>query len=157
MIRKSVVDMRRALLALGLFVPLITQAIASDKTDVLAPVHQFIDGFNKADFESAIAACTDDAFVIDDFPPHEWKGSGCRKWANDFEALAERERITDARIILGRPRHVDVTDDSAYVVVPVTLSYKLKGKPKKLPGLFTASLHKLGDSWRIAGWAWADL
>lgn len=147
----------RILLAFGLFVPLCMQAIAADKTDAMAPVHQFIDEFNKGDLKSAIAACADDAFVIDDFPPHAWKGSGCEQWANDFEALAERERITDARIILGAPRHVDITDDSAYVVVPVALSYKLKGKPKKLPGLFTASLHKQGDSWRIAGWAWADL
>lgn len=80
-------------------------------TDAMAPVHQFIDGFNKGDLKAAIAACADEASVIDDFPPHEWQGTGCRKWADDFDALTKKEGITDARMVLGKPLHVDVTDD----------------------------------------------
>jgi len=50
-----------------------------------------------------------------------------------------------------------VTDDYAYVVVPATLISKQKGKQKKLPSMFTASLHKETGRWRMTGWAWADL
>ena len=131
------------------------QAVASNRTDAMAPVHQLVDGFNKYDLKWAVAACTDSASVIDDFPPHVWQS--CANWADGFNALAKKESITDAKIILSKPRHVDVTDSNAYVVAAVTLTYKLKGKPKKLPGIFTASLHKEADGWRITGWAWADL
>jgi hypothetical protein len=123
----------------------------------MAPVHQFVDGFNKGDLKAAIAACADEAFVIVDFPPHEWQGKGCGKWADSFDALVKKEEITDARIILGTPRHVDVTEGRAYIVVPVTLVLKHKGKPKRLPSIFTASVHKEVGGWRITGWAWADL
>jgi ketosteroid isomerase-like protein len=57
----------------------------------------------------------------------------------------------------GKPRHVDVTGDRAYVVAPVRLDYKVKAKPKKLPSLFTAAVHKEAGGWRITGWAWTDL
>jgi ketosteroid isomerase-like protein len=148
--------MRYVLLALALALP--AQAIASERTDAMAPVHQFIDGFNKGDMKSAVAACADDASVIDDFPPHQWQGAGaCGKWAEGFNALAKNEGIADARIILGKPRHVDVSDDDAYIVVPVTLVSTQKGRQKKPPGMFTATLHKEAGIWRISGWAWADL
>jgi hypothetical protein len=122
----------------------------------MIPLHRFIDGFNKGDLKSAVAACAEHASVIDDFPPHEWQGNGCEKWADGFVDVTRKEGITDARI-LGKPRHIDITGDWAYVVVPVTLVFKHFGKPKKLPSMFTASLHREPGGWRITGWAWADL
>lgn len=123
----------------------------------MVPVQQFVDGFKKGDFNSAVAACADTASLIDDFPPHAWQGSGCKEWADGFEAITKQEGITEARIILGKPRHFDVTGDRAYVVVRVRLDYRVKGKPKKLPSLFTAALHREACGWRITGWAWTDL
>src|SRR5215468_4402017 len=46
--------------------------VASQQTDVMAPVRQFVDGFNKTDIKMAEAACANETFIIDDFPPHEW-------------------------------------------------------------------------------------
>ena len=143
--------------AFALSMLMAVQAVASDIADAMAPLRQFVDGFNKGDLKAAVAACAEEASVIDDFPPHEWQGAGCAKWADGFQAIAKKEGITDASIILGKPRHVDVTGDHAYIVVPVTLITKHNGKPKKLPSMFTASLHKETGGWRITGWAWADL
>ena len=50
--------------------------VATDKTDVMTTVHQFVDGFNKGDTASALAACADQTSIIDEFPPHEWHGAG---------------------------------------------------------------------------------
>ena len=36
-------------------------ASAAENADVMKPVHQFIDGFNKGDAKSALAACADEA------------------------------------------------------------------------------------------------
>lgn len=135
----------------------VDHAAAAEKTDAMVPLHQFVDSFNKGDLKSAVAACAGNASVIDDFPPHEWQGNGCQKWADGFVDVTRKGRITDARILLDKPRHIDITGDWAYVVVPVTLIFKHAGKPITLPSVFTASLHKEAAGWRITGWAWTDL
>jgi hypothetical protein len=49
--------------------------VASQEADVMAPVRQFVDGFNKSDIKMTQGACANQTFIIDDFPPHEWRGS----------------------------------------------------------------------------------
>jgi hypothetical protein len=111
------------------------QAVASESTDVMVAVHQFIDGFNKGDIKSALAACADQTSIIDEFPPHEWHGAGaCSTWANDYVADAKKNGITDGIVTLGTPRHIDVTADRAYVVVPANYTFKQNGKPMKETG-----------------------
>ena len=152
-------NMRRIFFALALVASglLTGEALASEEAAVMAPIRLFIDGFNKGDLKAAVAGCADEAFVIDDFPPHAWQGKGCEKWADAFAALARKEGITGAKITAGTPRHIDINDVQAYVVMPVTLVVNRSGKPKKLPSIFTASLHKEASGWRMTGWAWADL
>ena len=45
--------------------------------------------------------------------------------------LSEGEHLgaSGYRIALGEPRHVDVTGDYAYVVVPATMTFQLRGQP----------------------------
>jgi len=157
--RSGIHLMRNIFLALllALSVLPIQQALASEKTAVMAPIRQFFDGFNKGDLKTAVAACADEASVIDDFPPHGWQGTGCQKWADAFEALAKKEGITGAKISSGTPKHIDINEERAYVVIPVTLVVNRGGKQKKLPSIFTAALHKETSGWRITAWAWADL
>jgi ketosteroid isomerase-like protein len=130
---------------------------ATEKTDAMKSVHQFIDGFNKGDIKTALAACAEQTSIIDEFPPHEWHGAGaCATWANDFDAYAKKNGITDSAVTLGTPRHVDVTGDRAYVVVPVDYTYKVKGKPAKQTGsLLTVALQKGAAGWRMTGWTWS--
>ena len=150
--------MRKIWIVLAMVVLAAGLAAASDKTEVMAPVHQFTDGFNKGDAKTALAACADQASIIDDFPPHEWHGAGaCSTWANDYEADAKKNGITDGVVTLGTPRHIDITADSAYVVVPVSFTYKQKGKPVKETGsTWTLVLQKGAAGWRITAWAWAQ-
>jgi len=52
--------------------------------------------------------------------------------------------------------HNNVTGDSAYVVAPATMTFKVHGKQVTQTGaVFTFALRKLPDGWRIAAWAWA--
>jgi ketosteroid isomerase-like protein len=134
-----------------------TPAVASDQGDVLATVHQFVDGFNKGDAKSALAACADETSIIDEFPPHEWHGAGaCAKWADDYEANAKKEGVTDGIVTLGKPKHVDVSGDRAYVVIPSEYAFKKNGKPvKETRAAFAFALHKGAAGWRITGWSWA--
>lgn len=138
----------------GLAVP---PAMASEQSEVVARVHQFVDGFNKGDTTTALAACADEAFIIDDFPPYEWHGTGaCSTWMKAFDADATKNRITDGVVTLAKPRHVDISADHAYVVIPATFKYKAKGKLVNETGsVLTATLHKGDGGWQITAWAWA--
>jgi hypothetical protein len=131
---------------------------ASDKTDVMAVVHQWIDGLNKGDTKSALAACADEGSVIDDVPPYEWHGSGvCTKWMKDYDTWVAKDGVTDGNATPGKARHIDVDGSHAYVVLPMTLTWKAHGKAMKQTGsLVTMSLTKGNSGWRITGWAWAD-
>lgn len=133
-------------------------AAASEQTSVMASVHQFIDGFNRGDAKTALAACASPASIIDDIPPHEWHGpTACADWANAYDANAKKNGITDGIVTLGTPWHVDVTGARAYVVVPVKYTYKQNGKPVIESGsVFTVALKKIAAGWRITGWTWAQ-
>ncbi len=149
--------MRHVWIALAMAALIAGPAVAFDQTDAVATVHQFIDGFNQGGIKTALAACADETSIIDDFPSNEWHGSGaCARWAGDFDADATKNGVTDGIVTLGKPKHVDITGDRAYVVLPARFSFKLKGKPMKHPAVFTVVLRKGGTGWRVTGWAWAN-
>jgi hypothetical protein len=63
--------------------------------------------------------------------------------------------ITDESVTLSKARHIDITADRAYGVVPATYSYKEKGTLVKEPGsIWTLALKKGEAGWRITGSAW---
>jgi hypothetical protein len=151
----------RRLIALALIAMLAVAsaavpAVASDQTDVMATVHQFVDGFNAGDSKKMLAACAPQSSVIDDFPPpYGWQGSGCAQWWSAYQATTKAEGSGGAVVTLGKPSHDDVTGGRAYVVVPVTYSFELKGKRISGAALYTISLQKFAAGWRITAWAWA--
>ena len=116
-----------------IFIALVLAALAtgpaagSEKTDVMAVLHQFVDAFNKGDMKSLLATCADVTSVIDDLPPHEWHGAGaCVKWSSDFGAFGKANEITPGAVTLGKPRHIDITAEHA------------------------------ASGWRMSAWAWSD-
>ena len=134
-----------------------SEAAASDKRDIMATVNQFNDSLNKGDTKTALAACATPASIIDEFPPHEWQGAtACADWANDFDTYNKKYGITAPIATLGKPRHVDITGDRAYVVVPATYTYKENRKRVTESGsILTVALHKSATGWVITGWAWS--
>lgn len=150
--------MRKILVAFAV-TALITGHVAAfgDRKDVMAAVHQFVDGFNKGDTKTALAACAEQASIIDEFPPYVWQGTdACLNWANDYDADAKKNGITDGSVTLGSPRHVDIAGDRAYVVVPTNYTYKKKGAlVKEIGSTLLVALQKRADGWRITGWAWS--
>jgi ketosteroid isomerase-like protein len=135
---------------------LAAPAYASDATDVLAAIHTFTDGINKGDMKAAASVYAADATIIDEFPPHIWRGAHAfGDWGASFEADAKAHGVSDVKILLAKPRHVNVEGDRAYVVVPTTLTSKVHGKPGKELGTFTFAMQKTEGLWQIDGWAWA--
>ena len=58
--------MRKTLIVLAVVVLAAGLAVADDKTDVMAPVHQFVDSFNKGDAKGAAAVCDDQLVGMED-------------------------------------------------------------------------------------------
>src|SRR5664279_2496591 len=149
--------MHRIFITLAVALLAAGPAAASEKTDVMMLVHQFVDGFNKGDTKTAMAACADQTSIIDEFPPHEWHGAGaCSKWMDDYDSNAKKAKITDGFVTLGKPRHIDITADRAYVVIPTDYVFKQNGKAmKETRSAFAFALQNGEKGWRIIGWSWA--
>jgi len=147
----------RAFVGAILVALLVTPVAASDQTDVITVVQRFIDALNKGDVKTACSTCATPSSIVDEFPPYGWQGAtACADWASDFDGFNKKTGVTDPAVTLGKPRHVDVTGDRAYAVVPASYSYKEKGKKLTESGsLFTAALQKSSAGWVITGWAWS--
>jgi ketosteroid isomerase-like protein len=123
---------------------------ASDKSDAVAVINQWVDAFNKGDMQALAATCADEAVVVDAIAPFEWHGAGaCSKWSDAYGAFAKSHEITDATVTYDKPRHVYVSGDTAYVTASATYAGTEKGKPAKEPAMVTTVLKKIGSGWRI--------
>lgn len=150
--------MRKLLVVFGVVMLATVLAAASEQSDAMAPVHQFVDGFNNHDVKAALAACADQASIIDDFAPYHWSGAGaCSAWVDAYHAWASQNDVSDGMVALGKPRYIEVTSDMAYVVVPADFAYKQNGKPAKgeTGSTFTVVLRKGASGWRITAWTWS--
>ena len=73
-------------------------------------------------------------------------------------SLPEREYHSGQRAhrTLSEPRHVDVTGDYAYAVVPATMTFDLRGQQvTQSDSVYTVALRKVGAGWFLTAWAWA--
>jgi len=128
-----------------------------DTADPLGAVHQYINAFNRGDVEAMTATFAAPGSILDGMPPHSWLGpTASQDWYRDVLAEAERHGASDYFVTLGEPLHNSVTGDSAYVVVPATMAFKVHGKQVKQTGaIFTVALRKSAEGWRITSWAWS--
>lgn len=126
-------------------------------TDPLAAVHEYTDAFNKGDAEAMAATFAVSGSILDGMAPHVWQGpTATQDWYRAVLIEGEQHGASDYFITLGDPLHNDTTGDSAYVVVPATMSFKLRGQQITQTGaIFTVALRKTASGWRIAAWAWA--
>ena len=123
----------------------------------MAAVRKYVDAFNTADPEAMAATCADPMQILDGMSPHVWRGpTASQDWWRDVVTEGEHLGASGYHISLGEPRHVDVTGDFAYVVVPTTMTFDLRGTQVTQTGsLWTVALRKVDTEWRLSAWAWA--
>jgi ketosteroid isomerase-like protein len=128
-----------------------------DTAGPLAAVRQYIEGFNRGDVKSMAATCAVPVSILDGMAPHVWHGpTASEDWYRDAMTEGEHLGAANYSVALGEPLHVQITGDSAYVLLPATMSFKLRGQQVTQSGAtFTVALRKVDDGWRIAAWAWA--
>ena len=125
--------------------------------DPMAAVPQDIDGFNNGEAEVMAATFAVPGSILDGMAPHVWQGpTATQDWYRAVLVEGGQHGASDYLVTLGEPLHTNVTGDSAYVVVPATMTFKVHGKQVTQTGaVFTVALRKLAEGWRIAAWAWA--
>jgi ketosteroid isomerase-like protein len=125
--------------------------------DPMTTVRQYLDAFNKGDAEGMAAQFDSAATILDGMAPHVWHGpTATQDWYKDVLSEGEHLDASAYFVTAEEPRHVNVTGDAAYVVVPVSMTFKLRGKQVTQNGaFFTVALRNVADRWRIAAWAWA--
>jgi hypothetical protein len=133
-----------------------TPAFASDKTEVLKPVHAFVDGLDKGDMKLAASAFAPQLDIIDEFPPHHWSGaSAFADWGADFGKDSAAHGDTEAKLTMHKLHRIKIEGDHAYAVIPTDFSYKEKGKTIVEHGTITYAIDKTADGWKIASWSYS--
>jgi hypothetical protein len=89
--------------------------------------------------------------------PHVWQGpTAALYWYKDVLIEGEARGASGYFVTLGDPLHNNVTNDSAYVVLPATMKFDVKGtKVEQTGAVFTVAFRKTVGGWRVAAWAWA--
>ena len=125
--------------------------------DPMGAVSEYVDAFNNGDPKAMAAACADPMHILDGMSPHVWQGpTAAEDWYSDVLTEGEHLGASGYRIALDESRHVDVTGDYAYVVVPATMTFDLKGRQVTQSGsVYTVALRKIGGEWHLTAWAWA--
>ncbi len=125
--------------------------------DPVTAVQQYLDAFNKGDVKAMAECFADTGSILDGLAPHVWRGpTACQDWYRDVLVAAEHEGATDYLVTIGIPHHANITGDSAYVVTPASMSFRLRGRRITQSGAtFTIALRRQEDGWRISAWAWA--
>jgi hypothetical protein len=125
--------------------------------DPMAAVRLYVDAFNNGDGQAMAAICSDPMQILDGMAPHVWQGpTASEDWYSDVLIEGQHLGASGYHITLDEPRHVDVTDNHAYVVVPATMRFNLQGKQVTQTGsVFSVALGKVGTQWRLTAWAWA--
>src|SRR5215217_5676604 len=123
----------------------------------LGTVHKYLDAFNRGDAKAMAATFAVPGQILDGMAPHVWQGpTAAQDWYRDVLIEGEEHGASGYFVTLGDPLHNNVTNDSAFVVVPATMAFEFKGiKVKQTGALFTVPLQKRANGWRVAAWAWA--
>jgi ketosteroid isomerase-like protein len=128
----------------------------STETPIMA-VRHYIDAFNKGDAKEMAATFAVPGVILDGMAPHVWQGpTAAQDWYRDVLIEGKEHGASEYFVTLGEPTQTNVTGDSAYVVVPATMTFKVHGKKITQTGaIFTVALRRLPEGWRIAAWAWS--
>lgn len=128
-----------------------------DVKEPMDAVRRYVSAFNNGDPGAMAATFAVPGTILDGMAPHVWHGSkATQDWYQDVLVEGQQHGASHYAVSLGEPRHVNVTGDNAYVVVPATMTFKVHGKQITQTGAtFTVALVRLAEGWRIAAWAWA--
>ena len=129
---------------------------ATPEAELMKPINQFLDSFNKGDAATAEAAHLPSASITDEVPPYHWPAPGAFKaWSAALDAHDKKAGMTEQKATLGKAQLIDSTADTAYVSMESVYSFKQNGVAMREPARMTFALRKTAEGWKIASWTWS--
>ena len=123
---------------------------------MMAPINKFMETFNKGDMAGAAATHAADVVIIDEVPPFIWRGpKAFQNWASALDADAKKQGMTEPQVTIKAATRTESDGTTAYVIVPATFRYLLKGVAMTESAQMTFILKKEGAGWLIHGWTWS--
>jgi len=108
------------------------------KTDpaILATVDAAIAAINSGSAKDAKAVFTAaPSSIVDDFPPFVWSGKDAvEAYTRDLKAILDKYEITAWRFQRHQPRYIAATGDRAWLVVPASFPFMMKGQTQSVSG-----------------------
>jgi hypothetical protein len=146
----------RSLLTSGFIAVIATMAFAEPSHPtvdraLLAPVDALVVAMNRSDDRAIAALMTPDAVIQDEVAPYRWIGPNAEAhWSKDDGSLIGKRGVTASHSTRGAPTFVHHNATHAFLTVPLTYDYTLRGKREHETGLWTIVMAKTSGAWRIS-------
>jgi ketosteroid isomerase-like protein len=129
----------------------------SEVDNPIDTVRRYVEAFNNADAGAMAAECADPMQILDGMAPHVWQGpTASEEWWADVVAEGEHLGAGAYHITFDTPRHVDVAGDFAYLVIPASMAFTLRGQRHTQTGAtYIAAARKIDGRWLLTAWSWA--
>ncbi len=130
-------------------------AAATPLAVLMVPIKAMIAATNANNIAGIDAYYTSDAVVVDEFAPYRWAGqAAATQWWNGVNKNTAQLDSANVQATVQTVKHYQVAGDNAYVVVPLHITYTLKGQPAYENGILALTLRREGGTWKIATQIW---
>ena len=124
---------------------------------LLQPIDLLIASTNSQLGSGVGAAYVPSPTIVDEFTPFQWSGpAASTRWLHDFAAATKSEGMTRLNLLRHAPSYMRVNGSRAWVIVPMDLTFYMKGHRQKEEGAWTFVLAWSGHSWLIGSSSWAQ-
>lgn len=115
-----------------------------------------IDKFNAGDTKAWLAAQADNTLIVDEFAPHLWTGAGSpQRWLDAYARESKASGLTNPRVDYGKALQAMSDGKTAYVVLPTTYRFVVKGVKMAEPSSMTFVMNRDGAGWKITSWTYS--
>jgi ketosteroid isomerase-like protein len=156
MARKSVTS--------GCFAALILMALSSSSgwaaqraapAGVLAPIYAVLSAAQSGDLKRVREQYAPSITIMDEFAPFMWSGANAlTAYFASYGRMAKETKMTDSKVSARQPKFAYVAGTRAYVLVPITVTAKVGGKPYTETGSLAFTLQETHAGWKIATQTW---
>ena len=143
------------ILTASLLLALAPGAKAAD-AGVENAITQFSAALHSGDSKAAKTFLAPRTVILDDVAPYYWAGANAfEDWQADLAKTSLARGMAEEDAELGAPSRIEVAGDHAYVVLPASHSFKMKGRLMREKAQLTFILAR-DDSraWKITSWTW---
>jgi ketosteroid isomerase-like protein len=129
---------------------------ATASSEIQAILKLVVDDFNKNDMKALGSLMSPDVVVVDDVSPHIWTAPNAfDTWDKALDAYEQAQGITDDLLTAAKPTRMIVAGDRAYIVQPMSYTFKQKNVPMQESSRMVYSLQKGTGGWLITSFTWA--